>query len=93
MLLRLLSTNPIGPSYKRCWPVHFIIGWMGVYLKSIFGDKVNKPHAPSFIHGSRKSMMVNTMFRTPKRFSPDEAFKFLCKDANIHWYPYKPTFK
>jgi hypothetical protein len=42
--LRLIGTNPVGPSsLKRPWPLHYIIGWMGTYIKHIFGDKVNKP--------------------------------------------------
>jgi hypothetical protein len=42
--LRLISTNSVGPSsLKRPWPVHYIIGWMGTYIKHIFGDKVKKP--------------------------------------------------
>jgi hypothetical protein len=40
--LRLIGTNSVGP-LKRPWPVHYIIGWMGTYIKHIFGDKVKKP--------------------------------------------------
>jgi hypothetical protein len=63
--LRLISTNPVGPSLKRPWPVHYIIGWMGAYIKHIIGDKVKKPHILFYNHCSRRPMMANTMFRTP----------------------------
>jgi hypothetical protein len=86
--LRLISTNPVGPSLKRPWPVHYIIGWMGTYIKHIIGDKVKKPHILFYNQCSRRPMMANTMFRTPKRFNPEEAFNLLCKDANILWCPY-----
>lgn len=91
--LRLISTNPVGPSYiKRCWPVHYVIGWMGVYLRNIFGDKMRKSQVPPYHHLSRKPMMANIMFRIPKHFTPVEAFNLLCKDTNIFWCPYKPNF-
>lgn len=89
--LRLICTHSVGPSsLKRPWPVHYVIGWMGVYIKFIFGDK-KKINIPPYNHRLRRPMMVNTMSRTPKRFSPEEAYHFLCKDANILWCPYKPN--
>jgi hypothetical protein len=91
--LRLISTNPVGPSYmKRCWPVHYIIGWMGAYIRNNFGDKVRRPQIPPYNHVSNKTMMANIMFRIPKHFNPAEAFNLLCNGANILWYAYKPNF-
>lgn len=91
--LRLISTDPVGPSHiKRCWPVHYIIGWMNAYIRNIFGDKMRNTRVPPYNHASKKPMMANIMFRTPKHFSIVEAFNLLCKDVNILWSPYKPNF-
>jgi hypothetical protein len=90
--LRLISTDPVGPSHiKRCWPVHYIIGWMNAYIRNIFGDKMRNTRVPPYDHASKKPMMANIMFRTPKHFSIVEAFNLLCKDVNILWSPYKPN--
>jgi hypothetical protein len=57
--LRLICTNPVGPSYmKKSWSVHYIISWMGAYLKSIFGSKMRGPCIPFYSDQSRKPMMV-----------------------------------
>ena len=89
--LRLISTDPVGPSYmKRPWPVHYLIGWMGVYLKHAFVNKVTKPRIPYYDHPTRKPMLVNMLFRTSKHFNPESASDFLRKDSNILWHPYKP---
>lgn len=90
--LRLISTDSVGPSHiKRCWPVHYIIGWMNAYIRNIFGDKMRNTRVPPYNHASKKPMMANIMFRTPKHFSIVEAFNLLCKDVNILWSPYKPN--
>lgn len=82
--LRVITTNPVGASYmKRCWPVHYVIGWMGAYITDIFGDKVRRPEIPSYHHLPKKSMMVNMMFWIPKYFSPAEAFNPLWHYAKI----------
>lgn len=87
--LRLISTNPIGPSHvTRFSPVHYIVGWTGIYLRSIFCGRMRKPHTLSYNHRSGKPMMENTMVKTPKHFIPEAAFEFLCKDSNILWCPY-----
>ncbi|XP_062205400.1 uncharacterized protein LOC133907382 [Phragmites australis] len=90
--LRLMSTHPAGPSYmKRAWHVQYVIGWMGAYLKGIFGQKMKKPHIPVFKHCARKPTMVNTMFRPANHYSPKESFEFLWRDVNATWYPYNLT--
>jgi hypothetical protein len=90
--LRLISTDPFGRSYmKRPWPVHYVIGWMGVYLKHTSVNKATKPCIPYYDHPTMKPMLVNTLFRTSKHFSPERASNFLCKDSNILWHPYKPN--
>ena len=91
--LRLISTNPVGPSYlNRSWSVHYIIGWMGAYFKNIFGDRMRGAHVLAYNHALKKPMMANIMFRIPTHFNSVGAFDFLCKDANILWSPYKPKF-
>ena len=90
--LRLISTHPIGPSFThRIWPVHFIAGWMGLYFKKPFGNRIKMPNFPS----SRKLIvtphMVNTMYRTPKYFTPEKAHTFLENRHNIFWHPYTLT--
>ncbi|XP_044414643.1 uncharacterized protein [Triticum aestivum] len=86
--LRHISTHPVGPCYRiRGWPVHFIIGWMGVYLKNVFGKraKVSKFPTPKLCPG--RLSMVGTMFRIPHDFSPEKAHDFFEKHKNIVWYP------
>lgn len=90
--LRLISTHPVGPSFAhRIWPVHFIAGWMGVYLKSPFGNRMKTPHLPSSKQLIVTPHMVNTMFRTPKHFTPEKAHIFLENRHNISWHPYTLT--
>ena len=92
--LRLASTDLIGPSHAamRPWPIHFLAGWMGIYLKKSYGDKKQHPHFPSYRHRSaERTLMENTMFRIPKFYTPEAAHDFLCKDANIAWRPYPLT--
>jgi hypothetical protein len=87
--LRLISTHPIGPSFtQRIWPVHFIIGWMGIYFKKPFGNRVSTPNFPTSRNLIVKPRMVNTMFRTPKPFTPEKAHIFLENHHNICWSPY-----
>ncbi|XBI89989.1 hypothetical protein VPH35_027714 [Triticum aestivum] len=86
--LRRISTHPVGPCYRiRGWPVHFIIGSVGVYLKNVFGKraKVSKFPTPKLCLG--KLSMVGTMFRIPHDFSPEKAHDFFEKHKNIVWYP------
>ncbi|XBI24816.1 hypothetical protein VPH35_049860 [Triticum aestivum] len=86
--LRRISTHPVGPCYRiRGWPVHFIIGWMGVYLKNVFGKraKVSKFPTPTLCPG--RLSIVGTMFRIPHDFSPEKAHDFFEKHKNIVWYP------
>ena len=89
--LRLNSNHPIGPSYsKRSWPVHFIVGWVGLNVKKTFG---NKERTAAFLvykhrYARYKPSMVNTMFRTPEPFDSEYAHDFLHKRSNRWWRPY-----
>lgn len=39
--LRAISRHPVGPTFcKQPWAIHYIIGWMYLYLKNTFGPKV-----------------------------------------------------
>ncbi|CAM0911410.1 unnamed protein product [Alopecurus aequalis] len=90
--LRVISTHPVGPSFtQRIWPVHFIAGWMGRYLKTPFGNRVKTPRFPSPRILIVKPHMVNTMFRTPKSFTPEKAHDFLENRHNISCHPYSLT--
>jgi hypothetical protein len=90
--LRLISTHPIGPSFThRIWPVHFMIGWIGIYLKKPFGNRVKTPNFPSSRNLIVKPRMVDTMFKTPKPFAPEQAHAFLENRHNIFWFPYTLT--
>jgi hypothetical protein len=42
-------------------------------------------------HCSRRSAMVNIMFRTPQYFTSEQAFEFFCKEANMLSCPCKPS--
>ncbi|KAL6654731.1 hypothetical protein ACP70R_008196 [Stipagrostis hirtigluma subsp. patula] len=89
--LRLISTDPVGPgSVHRAWPVHFVVSWMGVYMKKVFGEKARRVHIPTCKYPAVRPSMLNTMFRVPQHFTPETAHEFMCRDANILWYPYRP---
>ncbi|KAL6599569.1 hypothetical protein ACP70R_045706 [Stipagrostis hirtigluma subsp. patula] len=92
--LRLISMHPIGPAYtNRAWPVHFVIGWMGLYLRKVFGNMGKRAHLPVYKHkySAEKPSMTNTMCRTPDHFSPTGAHDFFHKRTNIAWHPYEFT--
>ena len=83
--------HPVAPSYeKRFWPVHYIAGWMGLYLRKPFKDKVKGEHLPDVKQLPMQPTMVKTMFRVPITFSPAKARIFLDARANIFWNPYTP---
>lgn len=64
--LRLISTHPIGPAFlKRAWQVHYVIGWIGIYLRKAFGNKSSTRSLPFYKHSAPKPKMWNTMSRTP----------------------------
>ncbi|CAM0883038.1 unnamed protein product [Alopecurus aequalis] len=87
--LRMISTHPIGPSFtKRPWPVHYVIGWIGTYLRTPFGNKYKTNPIPFYKHLASKPEMLNTMSRTPTPFDSVEAHNYLQKFTNIKWHPY-----
>ncbi|KAI5006676.1 hypothetical protein ZWY2020_033919 [Hordeum vulgare] len=87
--LRLISTHPIGPSFiKRPWPVHYLVGWMGTYLKKTFGNKYRAHPLPCYRHSASKPEMMKIMSRTPVPFDSMVAHKFLQHHKNIKWHPY-----
>ncbi|XBJ09209.1 hypothetical protein VPH35_014324 [Triticum aestivum] len=60
--LRLISTHPIGPSFlKRAWQVHYLIGWIGIYLRKVFGNKSSTKSLPFYKHPAPKPKMWNTV--------------------------------
>jgi hypothetical protein len=77
--LRRISMHPIAPSYeKRAWPVHYIAGWIGIYLKKPFKTKARGDPLPNVKGLSMLPTMVDTMFRAPTYFSPCKSYqKFL----------------
>jgi hypothetical protein len=87
--LRRISMHPIAPSYeKRAWPVHYIAGWIGIYLKKPFKTKARGDPLPNVKGLSMRPTMVNTMFRAPTYFSPAEARTFLANPTKSFWNPY-----
>ncbi|KAM3401865.1 hypothetical protein ACQJBY_006069 [Aegilops geniculata] len=87
--LRRISMHPVAPSYeKRIWPMHYIAGWMGLYLRKPFKDKMKGKHLPDVKQLPMQPTMVKTMFRVPTTFSPAKARIFLDDRANIFWNPY-----
>ncbi|XP_044360383.1 uncharacterized protein [Triticum aestivum] len=92
--LRRICTHPIGPSFiHRIWPVHYLAGWMGVYLKKPYGNRAKTPNFLSSRILAVQPNMVNTMFKTPHHFTPKEAHAFLDDSKNIVWNPYSLTME
>ncbi|XP_044460146.1 uncharacterized protein [Triticum aestivum] len=92
--LRRICTHPIGPSFiHRIWPVHYLAGWMGVYLKKPYGNRARTPNFPSSRILAVQPNMVNTMFKTPRHFTPKEAHAFLDDYKNIAWNPHSLTME
>ena len=92
--LRRICTHPIGPSFiHRIWPVHYLAGWMGVYLKKPYGNRAKMPNFPSSRILVVQPNMVNTMFKSPRHFTPKEAHAFLDDYKNIAWNPHSLTME
>ncbi|VAI14843.1 unnamed protein product [Triticum turgidum subsp. durum] len=74
LALRRISTNPVGPSFEQTpLSIHYIIGWMHLYLKKAFGAKGKGEKLPSPKRLPMQLAMLSTMFRPPKVFSPETA--------------------
>ena len=83
---------PVAPSYeKRIRPVHYIAGWMGLYIKKAYKDKVKGKHLPDVKQLPMQPTIVKTMFRVPMSFSPAMARTCLDDRAYIFWNPYTPN--
>jgi hypothetical protein len=89
--LRLISTEPINlDNLRRIGPIHYLIGWMGVYMPATFSGRMRYVGIPICPYPSVQPTMLNTMSRKPKLFSPGEAQQFMCRNHNIVWHPYRP---
>lgn len=87
--LRRISRHPVGPSYGRTpWPVHYIIGWVNLYLKKVFKGKLSGGRLPSPKKLHMQPAMINTMLRPPNVFSSEAAHDFLAHHKNIVLCPY-----
>jgi hypothetical protein len=83
---RLINNHPIGPAYmKRAWPVHFVIGWIGLYFRrgTVFGNRERGYTLPTFSHSTEKPSMINTMCRTPVHYTPGHAHDYLNTRSNF----------
>uniref|UniRef100_A0A452XZV5 Aminotransferase-like plant mobile domain-containing protein n=3 Tax=Aegilops tauschii subsp. strangulata TaxID=200361 RepID=A0A452XZV5_AEGTS len=89
LALRRISTNPVGPSFEQTpLSIHYIIGWMHLYLKKAFEAKGKGDKLPSPKRFPMQLAMLSTMFRPAKVFSPETAHEFLENHNNIIWCPY-----
>uniref|UniRef100_A0ACD5U7V5 Uncharacterized protein n=1 Tax=Avena sativa TaxID=4498 RepID=A0ACD5U7V5_AVESA len=87
--LRRISMHPVGPTYpKASWPVHYVIGWMHLYLKRTFGAKGRGDRLPTPKILRMQPSMISTMFRPPNKFSSEAAYDFFENQKNIAWCPY-----
>jgi hypothetical protein len=87
--LRCMSMHPVGPTYSKApWPVHYVIGWMHLYLKKTFGAKGKGNRLPTPRTLLMQPTMISTMFRSPDEFSPKTAYDFFENQINITWCPY-----
>jgi len=76
--LRLISTKAINPgSLRRLWPVHYLIGWIGDHIPTVFGNKMQHINIPVCPYPSVRPTMLNTMSRKPILFHPKSAQKVL----------------
>ncbi|KAG2549607.1 hypothetical protein PVAP13_9KG230852 [Panicum virgatum] len=76
--LRLISMGVVRPtSPKRLWPLHYLVGWMGVYLPNILGRKMRNLRLPVCPYPTVRPTMLITMSRNPKSFSMQEARAFM----------------
>jgi hypothetical protein len=68
---------------KRAWPVHFIIGSIGLYFRrgTVFGNRERGYTLPIFSHSTEKPSMINTMCRTPVHYTPGHAHDYLVRNV------------
>ena len=59
-------------------------------MQPAFGGRVRNVGIPSCPYPLIRPSLLKTMSRKLKLFDPERAHKFMCRENNILWNPYKP---